>query len=63
MDYLDNPLPGSIAGADLRAAKKVRISTGVHSKLASRGFRPALLGAFAFLFIAAFSLTLIKLTG
>ena len=32
-------------------------------KLASRGFRPALLGAFAFLFIAAFSLTLIKLTG
>jgi hypothetical protein len=31
MDYLDNPLPGSIAGADLRAAKKVRISTGVHS--------------------------------
>jgi len=32
-------------------------------KLASRGFRPALLGAFAFLFIATFSLTLIKLTG
>ena len=32
-------------------------------KLASRGLRPALLGAFAFLFIAAFSLTLIKLTG
>ncbi len=32
-------------------------------KLASRGMRPALLGAFAFLFIAAFSLTLIKLTG
>jgi hypothetical protein len=31
MDYLDNPLPGSIpAGADSRAAKKVRISTGVH---------------------------------
>ena len=33
------------------------------SKLASRGLRPALLGAFSFLFIAAFSLTLIKLTG
>ena len=32
-------------------------------KLASRGFRPALLGAFAFLFIAAFSLALIKMTG
>jgi uncharacterized integral membrane protein (TIGR00698 family) len=32
-------------------------------KLASRGFRPALLGAFSFLFIAAFSLTLIKLMG
>jgi hypothetical protein len=32
MDYLDNPLPGSIpAGADSRAAKKVRISTGVHN--------------------------------
>jgi hypothetical protein len=32
MDYLDNPLPGSIpAGADSRAAKKVRISTGVHT--------------------------------
>jgi len=31
-------------------------------KLASRGFRPALLGAFAFLFIASFSLALIKLT-
>ena len=33
------------------------------AKLASRGLRPALLGAFSFLFIAAFSLTLIKLTG
>src|SRR5271157_4330218 len=32
MDYLDNPLPASIAGEDQRAAKKVRISTGVHSK-------------------------------
>jgi uncharacterized integral membrane protein (TIGR00698 family) len=32
-------------------------------KLASRGVRPALLGAFAFLFVAAFSLMLIKLTG
>lgn len=31
-------------------------------KLASRGLRPALLGAFAFLFIASFSLALIKLT-
>jgi uncharacterized integral membrane protein (TIGR00698 family) len=30
-------------------------------KLTARGFRPALLGAFAFLFIAGFSLTLIKL--
>jgi uncharacterized integral membrane protein (TIGR00698 family) len=32
-------------------------------KLAAKGFRPALLGAFAFMFIAGFSLTLIKLTG
>jgi uncharacterized integral membrane protein (TIGR00698 family) len=32
-------------------------------KLAAKGFRPALLGASAFLFIAGFSLTLIKLTG
>jgi uncharacterized integral membrane protein (TIGR00698 family) len=32
-------------------------------KLAAKGFRPALLGAFAFLFIAGFSLTLIKLMG
>jgi uncharacterized integral membrane protein (TIGR00698 family) len=31
--------------------------------LAAKGFRPALLGALAFLFIAGFSLTLIKLTG
>ena len=33
------------------------------SKLAAKGFRPALLGAFAFLFIATFSLTLIKWMG
>ena len=33
------------------------------SKLTAKGFRPALLGAFAFLFIAGFSLALIKLTG
>jgi uncharacterized integral membrane protein (TIGR00698 family) len=32
-------------------------------KLTARGVRPALLGAVAFLFIASFSLTLIKLTG
>jgi uncharacterized integral membrane protein (TIGR00698 family) len=32
-------------------------------KLRAKGFRPALLGALAFLFIAGFSLTLIKLTG
>jgi uncharacterized integral membrane protein (TIGR00698 family) len=32
-------------------------------KLAARGVRPALLGAVAFLFIASFSLTLIKLNG
>jgi uncharacterized integral membrane protein (TIGR00698 family) len=32
-------------------------------KLTARGFRPALLGALAFLFIAGFSLTLIKLFG
>jgi uncharacterized integral membrane protein (TIGR00698 family) len=32
-------------------------------KLAAKGFRPALLGASAFLFIAGFSLLLIKLTG
>src|ERR1700737_746092 len=32
-------------------------------KLAAKGFRPALLGAFAFLFFATFSLTLIKLLG
>jgi len=32
-------------------------------KLAAEGFRPALLGAFASLFIAGFSLTLIKLVG
>ena len=32
-------------------------------KLTAKGFRPALLGACAFLFIACFSLTLIKLTG
>ena len=30
-------------------------------KLAAKGFRPALLGGLAFLFIAGFSLTLIKL--
>jgi uncharacterized integral membrane protein (TIGR00698 family) len=33
------------------------------SKLYARGLRPAILGALAFLFIAAFSLLLIKLTG
>jgi uncharacterized integral membrane protein (TIGR00698 family) len=33
------------------------------SKLYARGLRPAILGALAFLFIATFSLTLIKLTG
>ena len=32
-------------------------------KLTAKGFRPALLGAFAFLFIACFSLVLIKLIG
>jgi uncharacterized integral membrane protein (TIGR00698 family) len=32
-------------------------------KLTAKGFRPALLGALAFLFIAGFSLTLIKLIG
>ena len=32
-------------------------------KLTARGFRPALLGALAFLFIASFSLALIKLIG
>jgi uncharacterized integral membrane protein (TIGR00698 family) len=32
-------------------------------KLTAKGFRPLLLGALAFLFIATFSLTLIKLTG
>jgi uncharacterized integral membrane protein (TIGR00698 family) len=32
-------------------------------RLAARGFRPALLGALAFLFIAGFSLALIKFTG
>ncbi|MEH2477720.1 putative integral membrane protein (TIGR00698 family) [Nitrobacteraceae bacterium AZCC 2146] len=32
-------------------------------KLTAKGFRPALLGALAFLFIAGFSLTLIKLMG
>jgi uncharacterized integral membrane protein (TIGR00698 family) len=32
-------------------------------KLTAKGLRPALLGAFAFLFIAGFSLTLIKLMG
>jgi uncharacterized integral membrane protein (TIGR00698 family) len=32
-------------------------------KLMAKGFRPALLGALAFLFIAGFSLTLIKLAG
>jgi uncharacterized integral membrane protein (TIGR00698 family) len=32
-------------------------------KLTAKGLRPALLGAFAFLFIAGFSLALIKLTG
>jgi uncharacterized membrane protein YadS len=32
-------------------------------KLAAKGLRPALLGAFAFLFIAGFSLTLIELMG
>jgi uncharacterized membrane protein YadS len=38
------------------------LETGI-GKLAAKGFRPALLGAFAFLFIAGFSLTLIKLKG
>jgi uncharacterized integral membrane protein (TIGR00698 family) len=33
------------------------------AKLTARGFRPALLGALAFLFIAGFSLSLIKLIG
>jgi uncharacterized membrane protein YadS len=32
-------------------------------KLAAKGLRPALLGALAFLFIAGFSLTLIKMIG
>jgi uncharacterized membrane protein YadS len=32
-------------------------------KLAAEGVRPALLGAFASMFIASFSLALIKLTG
>jgi uncharacterized membrane protein YadS len=38
------------------------LETGI-GKLRAKGFRPALLGAFSFLFIAGFSLTLIKLTG
>jgi uncharacterized membrane protein YadS len=33
------------------------------AKLCAKGIRPAILGALAFLFIATFSLTLIKLTG
>ena len=33
------------------------------AKLMAKGFRPALLGALAFLFIATFSLTLIKWMG
>lgn len=33
------------------------------SKLYARGFRPAILGALAFLFVSSFSLLLIKLTG
>jgi uncharacterized membrane protein YadS len=33
------------------------------SKLYARGIRPAILGALAFLFIATFSLLLIKLAG
>ena len=33
------------------------------SKLYARGIRPAILGALAFLFIAAFSLLLIKIVG
>jgi uncharacterized membrane protein YadS len=32
-------------------------------KVTAKGFRPALLGALAFIFIAGFSLTLIKLIG
>ena len=32
-------------------------------KLTAKGFRPALLGALAFLFIASFSLALIKFIG
>ena len=43
-----------------RAAMGLETDTG---KLAAKGFRPALLGALAFLFIAGFSLTLIKLVG
>ena len=42
MDYLDNPLPASIAGEDQRAAKKVRISTGVHSPERTAATRPDL---------------------
>lgn len=33
------------------------------SKLAAKGIRPALLGALSFVFVACFSLTLVKLTG
>jgi hypothetical protein len=33
----------------------------IDAKLTANGFRPALLGGFALLFIAGFSLTLIKL--
>jgi uncharacterized integral membrane protein (TIGR00698 family) len=38
------------------------LETGIR-KLTAKGFRPALLGALAFLFIAGFSLSLIKLIG
>jgi hypothetical protein len=51
----DNIPPVNCIGGDAVANK--------HRQTAAKGFRLALLGAFACLFIAGFSLTLIKLMG
>jgi uncharacterized membrane protein YadS len=44
------------------ALAAMRLETNI-GRLTAKGFRPALLGALAFLFTAGFSLTLIKLMG
>ena len=56
------PIASGRDAEKLRALAAMGLETDIR-KLTARGVRPALLGALAFLFIASFSLALIKLFG